>query len=138
MRTWIFQGNPDRFDIDGYLAARPPELLWLVTRYEADISVGDHVYLWRNQGTSNAVAGVVAEGIITSLPALRAQDPESPKHWRAERDRNDNEPRVRAGMRLVKSLTCGGALKVDGKPHDWGQSCWPSQKSVFQRCCDPN
>ena len=33
MQTWIFQGNPDRYDIDGYLAARPAELLWLVTRY---------------------------------------------------------------------------------------------------------
>ena len=25
-------GNPDRYDIDAYLAARPAELLWLVTR----------------------------------------------------------------------------------------------------------
>ena len=45
MRTWIFQGNPDRYDIDGYLAARPAELLWLITRYDSDISVGDRVYL---------------------------------------------------------------------------------------------
>src|SRR5262245_10764661 len=102
MRTWIFQGNPDRFDIDGYLAARPAEFLWLVTRYESDISLGDRVYLWRNQGASGAVAGVVAEGVITTPPALRVQDAESLRHWRDEGDRNNNEPSVRAGMRLAK------------------------------------
>jgi hypothetical protein len=102
MRAWIFQGNPDRFDIDGYLAARPAEFLWLVTRYESDISIGDRVYLWRNQGANGAVAGVVAEGIVTALPTLRVQDAESLRHWRDEDDRIDNEPSVRAGMRLVK------------------------------------
>jgi hypothetical protein len=43
MRTWIFQGNPDDFDIDGYLATQPVEFPWLVTRYAADIAVGDRV-----------------------------------------------------------------------------------------------
>ena len=38
MRTWIFQANPDDFDINGYLATQPVEFLWLVTRY-ADSSV---------------------------------------------------------------------------------------------------
>jgi hypothetical protein len=52
MRTWIFQSNPDRFNIDSYLAARPAEFLWLVTRYDSDVSIGDRVYLWRNQGAS--------------------------------------------------------------------------------------
>jgi hypothetical protein len=102
MRTWIFQGNPDRYDIDGYLAARPAELLWLVTRYESDISVGDRVYLWRNQGADGAVAGVIAEGIITAPPTLRVQDAESIRYWRDEKDRNNSQPSVRAGMRLVK------------------------------------
>jgi 5-methylcytosine-specific restriction endonuclease McrA len=101
VRTWIFQGNPDRYDIDGYLAARPAELLWLVTRYESDISVGDRVYLWRNQGASGAVAGVVAEGIVTAPPSLRNQDMDSLKFWREPEERN-NLVQMRAGMRIIK------------------------------------
>ena len=101
MRTWIFQGNPDRYDIDGYLAARPAELMWLVTRYESEISVGDRVYLWRNQGASGAVAGVVAEGIVTAPPSPRLQDPDSLRFWREPNERN-NVAQMRAGMRLVK------------------------------------
>jgi hypothetical protein len=113
MRTWIFQSNPDRFNIDSYLAARPAEFLWLVTRYESEISIGDRVYLWRNQGAGGAIAGVVAEGIVTAPPALRTQDTESLRHWRGERDRNDNEPRIRAGMRLVKVANTREVLRRD-------------------------
>jgi hypothetical protein len=113
MRTWIFQGNPDRYKIDSYLAARPAELLWLVTRYDSDISVGDRVYLWRNKGARAAIAGVVAEGIVTAPPALRAQDPESLKHWLEERERSNNEPRMRAGMRLVKVASTREVLRRD-------------------------
>jgi hypothetical protein len=50
MRTWIFQGNPDDYDIDGYLDSRPARLTWLVTRYAHEIAVEDRVFLWRNQG----------------------------------------------------------------------------------------
>jgi len=28
MQTWIFQGNPDEFDLDGYLASRPGQVPW--------------------------------------------------------------------------------------------------------------
>jgi hypothetical protein len=50
MRTWIFQGNPDELDLNAYLATAPIQLLWLVTRYGDEISVGDRVYIWRTQG----------------------------------------------------------------------------------------
>ena len=49
MRNWIFQGNHDEYDIDAYLASRPPEVVWLATIYADEIAVGDRVYLWRNQ-----------------------------------------------------------------------------------------
>lgn len=55
MQTWIFQGDPDEFDLDGYLASRPGQVPWLVTRYASEIAVGDHVYVWRNQGTQRVV-----------------------------------------------------------------------------------
>ena len=48
MQTWIFQGNPDEYDIDGYLASRPAQVARLVSRYAAEIANGDR-YLRRNQ-----------------------------------------------------------------------------------------
>ena len=75
MQTWIFQGNPDEFDLDSYLASRPGQVPWLVTRYASEIAVGDHVYVWRNRGARRAVAGVAADGIVTAAPAVRDEDP---------------------------------------------------------------
>ena len=101
MRTWIFQGNPDEYDIDAYLATRPAELVWLVTRFASDIVVGDRVYLWRNQGHDKAVSGVIAEGIITQPPRLRGEDPAGVRFWREQGPRASEEY-IRAVMRLVK------------------------------------
>jgi hypothetical protein len=61
-RTWIFQGNPDRFDIDGFLKQNVGQLSWLVSRYKDDIGIGDTVYLWRSGGD----AGIVGEAEVMS------------------------------------------------------------------------
>ena len=44
MRTWIFQGNPEVFDIEGYLAASSGLITWTVARYADQISPGDTIY----------------------------------------------------------------------------------------------
>ena len=82
MRTWIFQGNPDDFDIDGYLATRPVEFPWLATCYADDIAVGDRVYIWRTQGKRKADAGVIAEGVVIAPAALRPESPDAVPFWR--------------------------------------------------------
>jgi hypothetical protein len=38
-------GQPRPLRHNGYLAGRPAELLWLVTRYASEIAVGDRVLL---------------------------------------------------------------------------------------------
>jgi hypothetical protein len=58
MRAWVFQGNPDDFDLDAYLLSAPTQFPWLVTRYSNEINPGDHVYIWRTQGKQKAIAGV--------------------------------------------------------------------------------
>lgn len=104
MQTWLFQGNPDEYDIDGYLHSRPAQLVWLVTRYASEIAVGDRIYLWRNQGKLSAIAGIVAEGIIIAPPELRSEDPDGQPFWKVKGTRSD-APQVRAVMRLVKVAT---------------------------------
>ena len=69
VQTWIFQGNPDQFDLDAYLGTSPTQLPWLVTRYAQQIEVGDRVFIWRTQGSAKAVAGVIAEATVVA-PAM--------------------------------------------------------------------
>jgi hypothetical protein len=77
MQTWIFQGNPDDYDIDGYLASRPPRLVWLASRYASDIAVGDRVYLWRNQDNN-----VLSRGLLLRPPVVAADLPHLEKRPR--------------------------------------------------------
>jgi hypothetical protein len=112
MQAWIFQGNPDEFDLDGYLASRPGQVTWLVRRYASEIAVGDHVYVWRNQGSQRAVAGVVAEGIVTAAPAMRDEDPAAVPFWRTQAPQA-GAPQMRTLIRLVKVASSREVLRGD-------------------------
>lgn len=101
MQTWIFQGNPKEYDIDGYLASRPSRVVWLVTRYASEMLIGDRVYLWRNQGQEKGTAGIIAEAIVSELPRLRSEDPEGIAFWRESSERSDS-PQVRVALRTVR------------------------------------
>ena len=61
--AFIFQGNPNKFDIDDYLT-RYPYIYWSVSRLGSEIRIGDQIFIWR----SGVSAGVVALGHITELP----------------------------------------------------------------------
>jgi hypothetical protein len=74
MKTWIFQGNPATFDIDGYLYASTGIITWRVARYADQMAVGDAVYVWRSQASEAGNAGVIAEGTIVESPAVQPDD----------------------------------------------------------------
>jgi hypothetical protein len=95
-----------------YLSSRPPQLVWLVTRYASEIAVGDRVYLWRNQGKEGAVSGVIAEAIVTAAPELRGEDPDGVRFWRVQGPRA-TAPQVRAVMRLVKVATAREMIRAN-------------------------
>ena len=100
MRTWIFQGNPDDFDSDAYLATAPIQLLWLVTRYGDEISVGDRVYIWRTQGKQKGIAGIIAEAQVIAPVAVLPESVDAIPFWRANASAA-TEMRPRAGLRLL-------------------------------------
>jgi hypothetical protein len=54
--TWLFQANPDLFDIDGFLATRPTAFSWKVTRQKGQIALGDQVFVWRAGGRGGSAA----------------------------------------------------------------------------------
>src|SRR5262249_21254342 len=81
--TWIFQGNPERFDLEGYLQVtkRP---LWTVRQkhFAARMEPGDRVFLWRATGKTKAVSGIIASGWLLDTPAIRPEDPVALPFWR--------------------------------------------------------
>jgi 5-methylcytosine-specific restriction endonuclease McrA len=101
MRTWIFQGNPDHFDIDGYLATWPEKFLWVVTRYESEIAINDKVFLWRNRGHKGAIAGVVAEAVISSTVGDFPDTLDSLPFWKSDSDGPKKQRRVCLRLKRV-------------------------------------
>jgi hypothetical protein len=83
-QTWLFQANPKTFDVDGFLATRPTDFLWLVTRSGDRMHDGDRVFIWRAMGgDEEARSGVVAETEIIDAPAERPDDIGSRPFWRS-------------------------------------------------------
>ena len=66
MNSWVFQGNPNRFDVDQYLRSRS-NIYWTVSqkKHREQVALGDLVFLWRARGRTNLTPGIVALGRIT-------------------------------------------------------------------------
>lgn len=60
-RTWIFQANPEIYDVRGAVR-KLPEFAWRVTRHKEDIASGHRVYLWE----SGPEGGIVALAEVIS------------------------------------------------------------------------
>jgi hypothetical protein len=65
---WLFQGNPDRYDIDDYLS-RYSRIYWSAPKHQKQIQVGDRCLLWR----AGSDAGAVAVGHISETPTPRGE-----------------------------------------------------------------
>jgi hypothetical protein len=92
-RSWIFQANPEYFDIDRAIAELD-ELSWLVNQHAADIHEGDEVFLWR----SGPQAGIVALGTVLTEPHEFMSLPEESK-FTITAERFDG-PRTRVRLQL--------------------------------------
>lgn len=95
---WIFQCDPKRFDIDGYLAQNSGQLSWLVARYKDQIAIGDRVYLWRSGDDS----GIVGEAEVTGQVETRLDDPEAEPFW-IDKAGPSAAPRVGLKLKRVAS-----------------------------------
>lgn len=84
MASWVFQGNPEKFDIDDYVARYPELIYWRTPRHVREISVGDRAFLWR----SGVNAGAIAIGTVVEPPTRGSAvlHPEALGNdlWRAE------------------------------------------------------
>lgn len=107
--AWIFQGNPQKFDVDDYLARYPELIYWRVPRYQSEINVGDRAFIWR----AGCESGVVASGLVVEAPvvASRVLHPEAlgDDLWFAEKPDND-EPKVGIALDTVRLSAVEGML----------------------------
>jgi hypothetical protein len=72
MQYWIFQGNPKKYDVDGYLQ-KYDYVYWGLKQHEDKILKGDTVFFWRAQGGTKNPYGLIAKGIIKEPKVLRNQ-----------------------------------------------------------------
>jgi hypothetical protein len=108
-RTWIFQANPDVFDVDGYLrVARTPTWTVRQENYAPEMASGDRVFLWRAKGRGTKPAGIVASGHLTGEAEHMPGDPEATPFWK------DPQPDIQLCVPLRLDRTAlGGAQVLD-------------------------
>ncbi|GLC89784.1 AAA family ATPase [Lysinibacillus piscis] len=76
MNHWLFQGNPERFQQEGMILSfddyiqQTTDIWWTVKQkhYIEQIQIGDSVFIWRSDGKVKDSGGLVAFGVITSVP----------------------------------------------------------------------
>jgi hypothetical protein len=105
--TWIFQCNPKRFDVDGYLAFAPDRMTWLAAQGKKQMRLGDQVFLWRSKlKPSDANSGIVAELRIDSDVSNMPDVPGAEQFWRDPADYREATDRV--WLRVVR--VAGGSM----------------------------
>lgn len=109
--TWIFQANPDRFDISNYLAFAPKRITYLVRQSMQRIKPGDQVFIWRAFGKSkNGPAGIIAECRVNSPVVEIEERPEAIPYWRTTEEIG-KKPRV--WLRVLRVADPRSILKRD-------------------------
>jgi predicted GIY-YIG superfamily endonuclease len=95
LTTWIFQCNPDHYDIDGLLASETRDILFSANQRASLMRAGDIVFIWRSQGKRNAVAGIVAKGHLLDTPSARPDVGPDQQFWVDKTRADTNQPRVK-------------------------------------------
>lgn len=99
--VWIFQANPDRYDILNALSDEKigDSIHWLVNQHKGEIRQGHIGLLWM----SGKDSGIYAVTQITSDPQLMEEYPEERKYWLG--DEKGAGKKLRVSMNVVKRLT---------------------------------
>jgi hypothetical protein len=97
-RVWIFQANPNRYDILNALADEEIGEVkhWLVNQYKNEISAGDIGLIW----LSGPEGGIYAITEITSNPEMLVASLEEEKYWIDSDDKNKERLRVKMYLKI--------------------------------------
>lgn len=97
---WIFQANPQRYDIMNALADDEigDSIHWLVNQHKAEICKGHIGLIW----LSGKEAGIYAITEILTDPKLMSEPDPERKYWTDISDKEGEKTRVK--MKIIKSL----------------------------------
>lgn len=97
-QVWIFQANPNRYDILNALAddEAETEKHWLVNRYKNEIAKGDIGLIW----LSGKEGGIYAVAEILSNPELLFASEKEEKYWIDSDDKDKKKLRVKMKLKL--------------------------------------
>jgi len=90
-RAWIFQANPNRYDILNALS--DPELkkqCWQINQHKSEIKKGDIALIWM----SGKESGIYAVTEVISDPENLADFPAEEKYWVSDEDRGKKRLKV--------------------------------------------
>ncbi|MDZ7860952.1 MAG: endonuclease NucS [Candidatus Krumholzibacteriota bacterium] len=106
--TWIFQGNPQRYDILNSLSDNEigNNIHWSVNQHKRKIKKNHIGLIWM----SGKDAGIYALTRIETDPALRKDHPAERKYWLND---SEKEEAVRVEMTILKRLLNKPILKKD-------------------------
>lgn len=103
--TWIFQANPDTFNVDGLLELCPAAFSWSVRyrKHKKEMALGHEVFLWRSIGTRGDPmrSGVILRARIIGPVTKRADDPASIRFWRDKSKAMEEVDRVEIGVEQI-------------------------------------
>jgi hypothetical protein len=75
-RVWMFQANPNKYDIYKSLAVEKEEL-WNLNQHAREVRAGDQILLW----VSGSDAGIYAVGTVLSDPVIRSDSSTGIGYW---------------------------------------------------------
>lgn len=99
-KIWLFQANPQRYDIMNVLADDEigNDIHWLVNQYKTEISKGHIGIIW----LSGKEAGIYAITEIVTDPKIMGEPEAEKKYWTDTADKEGEKLRVK--MRIVKNM----------------------------------
>jgi hypothetical protein len=109
-RVWIFQANPQRYDVLNALADESlTEDMWLVSRYQNEIHAGHLGLIWM----SGKEGGIYAVIEVISNPQMMYDSEQSTKYWTNESDKRQMMLRIkyRYKLKLINNPITRAELK---------------------------
>lgn len=88
-KKWLFQANPDRYDIFASIVNETAEL-WNLNQHSADVQTGDRVLIW----ASGQAGGLLAVGTVISGPSVTTDSPTGTTYWNNPQDGTRPKTRV--------------------------------------------
>ncbi|MBD8018708.1 AAA family ATPase [Kaistella pullorum] len=103
---WIFQGNPDYYDVVGALT-NTSITSWKVAAHKDKIKIGDKIILWLTGGES----GVYGLGEVTSDVGKIVENEEELSFYKTQHNPNEDRVQIKITHNLVKNPILSNQIK---------------------------